>query len=169
VLLVFWHRQCLVQSWPTPSPTTHPKLTHTAARSLCDSGATCTQRRCTNHTAQAEVVWISADIRDQLHWLTVQQSTVQDYKVCVSWSTSAPNYLAEMCTPALLQTMLFCTANKTLPERLRHGLGSNVYANTILTYLLTPRTHLWFTFDGGTGQYLLKIRGVLTKKHSSKM
>jgi len=43
MLLVFWHRQRLVQSivWPTPSPTTHPKLTNPAARFLCDSWATC--------------------------------------------------------------------------------------------------------------------------------
>ena len=43
MLLVFRHRQRLVQSivWPTPSPTTHPKLTHPAAQSLCDSWATC--------------------------------------------------------------------------------------------------------------------------------
>jgi len=27
--------------WPTPSPTTHQKLTHPAARFLCDSWATC--------------------------------------------------------------------------------------------------------------------------------
>ena len=41
--LVFWHGQRLVQSivWPTRSPTTHPKLTHPAARSLWDSWATC--------------------------------------------------------------------------------------------------------------------------------
>jgi len=43
MLLVFWHRQRLVQGivWPTPSLTTHPKLTHAAARFLCDSWATC--------------------------------------------------------------------------------------------------------------------------------
>ena len=42
MLLVFWHRQRLVQSivWPKLSPTTHPKLTHPAARSLCNSWAT---------------------------------------------------------------------------------------------------------------------------------
>jgi len=46
VLLVFWHRQCLVQSivWPTPL-TTHPKLTHPAARFLCNRWATCLNLR----------------------------------------------------------------------------------------------------------------------------
>ena len=41
-LLVFWRWQCLLQSivWPTPSPTTHPRLTYPAARFLCDSWAT---------------------------------------------------------------------------------------------------------------------------------
>ena len=44
MLLVFWHRQHLVQSvvWPMPSPTTHPKRTHHAARFLCHSWATWT-------------------------------------------------------------------------------------------------------------------------------
>ena len=45
MLLVFWHRQRLrlVQSivWPMSSPTTHPKLTHPAARFLCDSWTIC--------------------------------------------------------------------------------------------------------------------------------
>ena len=43
MLLVFWHRQRLMQSivWPTPSPNTHAKLTHPAAQFLCYSWATC--------------------------------------------------------------------------------------------------------------------------------
>jgi len=43
MLLVFWHRPRLTQSivWPTPSLTTHPKVTHHTARFLCDIWATC--------------------------------------------------------------------------------------------------------------------------------
>ena len=32
--------------WPTPSPTTHPKVTQPAARFLCDSWATCYESPC---------------------------------------------------------------------------------------------------------------------------
>ena len=49
MLLVFWHRQKrLMQSivWPTPSPTTHPKLTQPAVRFLCASWATCSCLEC---------------------------------------------------------------------------------------------------------------------------
>ena len=48
MLLVFWHGQRLVLSivWPTPSPTTYPKLNNPAARFLCDSWATCFNTFC---------------------------------------------------------------------------------------------------------------------------
>ena len=39
---------------------------------------------------------ITADLRDQLHWLPIQQRT--EYKLCVLVYEAAPTYLAEMVT-----------------------------------------------------------------------
>ena len=57
-LLVFSHRQRLVQSivWPTPSLTTHPKLTQPAAWFLCDSWATCYDSTAANDLSEKKFV-----------------------------------------------------------------------------------------------------------------